>query len=240
HPPEHGNPRGRDGRLHCLDRRHHRRRRPVEQFDRARLRRIAPQQPHLLQIGQMRVHRRRRSETDRLADVPHRGRIPVARGIALDEVEDLLLALRQILPNVHARRGLLSWSNVCSHKVPTPADGLNPDAEGYTRRRPRADGGIGRRARLRAWSGITGWRFESSSAHVRKPRVRGAFVVNGSVNRQESARAERTTGTLVVSALGVTQMSTNAADNLRPITSLWWLPALFGVVTLGVGVFFVV
>ena len=35
-------------------------------------------------------------------------------------------------------------------------------------------------------------------------------------------------------------MSTNAADNLRPITSLWWLPALFGVVTFGVGVFFVV
>ena len=35
-------------------------------------------------------------------------------------------------------------------------------------------------------------------------------------------------------------MSTNAADDLRPVTSLWWLPALFGVVTLGVGVFFVV
>jgi uncharacterized membrane protein HdeD (DUF308 family) len=35
-------------------------------------------------------------------------------------------------------------------------------------------------------------------------------------------------------------MATNAADNLRPITSLWWLPALFGVVTFGVGVFFVV
>ena len=35
-------------------------------------------------------------------------------------------------------------------------------------------------------------------------------------------------------------MSTNAADNLRPVTSLWWLPVLFGVVTLGVGVFFVV
>src|SRR4029079_9781403 len=94
----------------------------------------------------------------------------------LDEVEDLLLALRQILPNVHARRGLLSWSNVCSHKVPTPADGLNPDAEGYTRRRPRADGGIGRRARLRAWSGITGWRFESSSAHSEKPRSAGLFA----------------------------------------------------------------
>ena len=35
-------------------------------------------------------------------------------------------------------------------------------------------------------------------------------------------------------------MSTNAADELRPITSLWWLPVLFGVVTCGVGVFFVV
>jgi hypothetical protein len=33
--------------------------------------------------------------------------------------------------------------------------------------------------RLRAWSGITGWRFESSSAHLRKPCVRGAFVVLG-------------------------------------------------------------
>ena len=35
-------------------------------------------------------------------------------------------------------------------------------------------------------------------------------------------------------------MSTNVGDELRPITSLWWLPALFGVVTCGVGVFFVV
>ena len=35
-------------------------------------------------------------------------------------------------------------------------------------------------------------------------------------------------------------MSANAAYNLRPITSVWWLFALFGVVTLGVGVFFVV
>jgi len=34
-------------------------------------------------------------------------------------------------------------------------------------------------------------------------------------------------------------MSTNA-DDLRPVTSLWWLPVLFGVATLGVGVFFVV
>ena len=35
-------------------------------------------------------------------------------------------------------------------------------------------------------------------------------------------------------------MSTNAADSLRPITTFWWLFVLFGVVTLGVGVFFVV
>src|SRR5215212_8144490 len=35
-------------------------------------------------------------------------------------------------------------------------------------------------------------------------------------------------------------MSTNAPDNLRPVTSFWWLFVLFGVVTLGVGVFFVV
>src|SRR3954453_15155836 len=120
------------------------------------------------------MHRRGRREAHGLADVAHRGRIAVARGVALDEVEDLLLALRQILPNVHALRGLLNGSNVCSHKVPTPPDGLNPHGAGYTRHRPRADGGIGRRARLRAWSGITGWRFESSSAHCTKaPLSRG-------------------------------------------------------------------
>ena len=35
-------------------------------------------------------------------------------------------------------------------------------------------------------------------------------------------------------------MSTYAADNLRPVTSFWWVFVLFGVATLGVGVFFVV
>ena len=35
-------------------------------------------------------------------------------------------------------------------------------------------------------------------------------------------------------------MSTYAAEELRPLTSLWWLLVLFGVVTLGVGIFFVV
>ena len=33
---------------------------------------------------------------------------------------------------------------------------------------------------------------------------------------------------------------TVSADHLRPITTLWWVFVLFGVVTLGVGVFFVV
>ena len=58
------------------------------------------------------------------------------------------------------------------------ARALRP-GQGYTRRRPRADGGIGRRARLRAWSGITGWRFESSSAHSEKPRSAGLFAFSG-------------------------------------------------------------
>ena len=35
-------------------------------------------------------------------------------------------------------------------------------------------------------------------------------------------------------------MSTYAAEDLRPLTSLWWLLMLFGVATLGVGIFFVV
>ena len=35
-------------------------------------------------------------------------------------------------------------------------------------------------------------------------------------------------------------MSTHAAGELRPVTSFWWLPVVFGVVTLGVGLFFVV
>ena len=31
-----------------------------------------------------------------------------------------------------------------------------------------------------------------------------------------------------------------AGQELRPITSLWWLPALFGVAALGMGIFFIV
>ena len=43
------------------------------------------------------------------------------------------------------------------------------------------DGYDTRVTRLRAWSGITGWRFESSSAHDAKAPHGGAFVVSGSV-----------------------------------------------------------
>ena len=35
-------------------------------------------------------------------------------------------------------------------------------------------------------------------------------------------------------------MSTTAGQEMRPVTSLWWLPMLLGVVALGVGIFFVV
>ena len=37
----------------------------------------------------------------RLADLPHRGRVAVLAEVAADEVEDLLLALRQVLDQVH-------------------------------------------------------------------------------------------------------------------------------------------
>ena len=35
-------------------------------------------------------------------------------------------------------------------------------------------------------------------------------------------------------------MPTTAGQELRPVTSLWWLPLVFGVAALGVGIFFVV
>src|SRR4051794_20701187 len=133
----------------------------------------------------MRVHRRPGAQTHRLADVPHRRRAAVLRRVLLDEVEDLLLALRQVLPDVHYGPLLLvSWLG-SEHLFDTVAggqDGRKRDGPaGLYSARTRADGGIGRRARLRAWSGITGWRFESSSAHHAKAPHVGAFVVLGLV-----------------------------------------------------------
>jgi hypothetical protein len=44
---------------------------------------------------------------------------------------------------------------------------------------------------LRAWSGLTGWRFESSSAHLTKAPLGGAFCVLGvSPDRAGSRRAD--------------------------------------------------
>src|SRR4029078_8303844 len=60
------------------------------------------------------------------------------------------------------------------------ASGKGGRVRGLSRAHPRGDGGIGRRARLRAWSGITGWRFESSSAHAEKPRLAGLFAFSAS------------------------------------------------------------
>src|SRR6185295_1113298 len=108
-----------------------------------------------------------------------RRRIAVFRRVLLDEVEDLLLALRQVLPDVHYGPLLLvSWLG-SEHLFDTVAGGQDrrkrERAAGLYCGRTRADGGIGRRARLRAWSGITGWRFESSSAHRAKAPHRRGF-----------------------------------------------------------------
>jgi uncharacterized membrane protein HdeD (DUF308 family) len=52
--------------------------------------------------------------------------------------------------------------------------------------------------------------------------------------------AGRIPDALLLPRLEARTMSTNASVELRPLTSLWWVPVLFGVVTCGVGVFFVV
>src|SRR4051812_20184319 len=126
---------GLDDRLHGVRRGG---RRAIQQLDGPRLRRIAPQQTNLLQVRQVRVDRGGRREPDRLPDVPHRRRIAVARGVLFDEVEDLLLALRQVLSYVHAAR-LLS-SRTC---VRTRYKGSRTDSSlRAILALPRADGGI--------------------------------------------------------------------------------------------------
>src|SRR5262249_23122155 len=114
HVAEQGQARWLDHGLHRVRRGRRRAGRTIQQLDGAWLRWIAPQQADLLQVRQVRVDRRRRGEPDSLADVPDRGRIAVARGVLLDEVEDLLLALREVLSYVHAA-GSPRVSNVCSY-----------------------------------------------------------------------------------------------------------------------------
>src|SRR3954451_15147495 len=71
----------------------------------------------------MRVHGRRRREPHGLADIPHGGRVAVLGRIALDEVEDLLLALGEVhLSGLLARHDERGCSNVCSYDI-TASDG---------------------------------------------------------------------------------------------------------------------
>ena len=65
-------------------------------------------------------------EPDRRADVAHGRRIAMLRRMALDEVEDLLLALGQI--EIHGAGSLtgVTWrlgANICSHKLRDLSDG---------------------------------------------------------------------------------------------------------------------
>ena len=52
-----------------------------------------------------------------------------------------------------------------------------------------SDGSDTRGTRLRAWSGITGWRFESSSAHLESPAYAGLSSVLAMAGRSELAPA---------------------------------------------------
>ena len=108
-----------------------------------------------------------------------RGRAPRRVRLALGAAQRGRLGARR------AARLVVSVGDLALPRTVMSTRGYRPDppplrARGYTRPRPRADGGIGRRARLRAWSGITGWRFESSSAHSAKAPLCGAFSFSGS------------------------------------------------------------
>src|SRR5207253_10830380 len=65
------------------------------ELERTRLRRIASEQTGPLEVREMRVDGRRRGQPDRLADLPHRGRIAVRVDVADEELPDLLLARRE-------------------------------------------------------------------------------------------------------------------------------------------------
>ena len=82
----------------------------VEQFQRTRLGRVAPQDAELLEVRKVGVHRGGRGEPHRLADIANGRRVAVLLRIAADEVEDLLLALGQ----VHWVPRSKGWANMCS------------------------------------------------------------------------------------------------------------------------------
>ena len=88
---------GQNGRPAILGRHLHRdplpRAAALDHLERARLRRVAADQPRGLQAGKMRVHRGRRCQADSLADLAHGRGIPVRVDVLVDELEDLLLPL---------------------------------------------------------------------------------------------------------------------------------------------------
>ena len=65
----------------------------ADQLERARLRRVAPQQARALEVREVRMHGRGRGEPDLLADLAHRRRIAVPVDVLDEEVPDLLLPL---------------------------------------------------------------------------------------------------------------------------------------------------
>ena len=70
--------------------------RPAQQLERARLGRVAAKEPGPLEICEVSVNRRRRGEPDGVADLTHRGRVPVIVHVADEELPDLLLACGQL------------------------------------------------------------------------------------------------------------------------------------------------
>ena len=76
----------------------------ADEVERARLGRIAPQQPEALQVGEVRVHGGRRGEPDGGADLAHGRRVAVLREVLVDEREDLALARRELRRGGFGRR----------------------------------------------------------------------------------------------------------------------------------------
>ncbi len=89
---------------------------PVEELDRPGLGRIPAEDSDLLEVREMLVDGRGRGQADRLADVPHRRRIPVERRVAFDEVEYLLLTLGQVHRVSSFVGTWVPWANMCSER----------------------------------------------------------------------------------------------------------------------------